>query len=301
MPDIIRQEATWLWYYADLQFRQLVWYWLLGMALGSLVSVFVKAGIHRLCLRLGQRLTGPCGWVIASLLGIASPLCMYGTIPLCASFAQRGLKEDFLGAFMMSSILLNPQLLLYTAALGPKAVCVRVVACFLCGVAAGALLRHVRRGEPFFDFGGFAERPGRDTHPKPALRLLFSLGRNVRATGPWFVAGILLSALFQRYVPAEMVGRLFGAQRQAGLLLAAMVGVPLYVCGGGAIPMLRDWLVEGMSLGAATAFMLTGAATKITNLGALKMVLGVRNFACYLLFVLLFSLVTGCLVNLLVF
>ena len=142
-------------------------------------------------------------------------------------------------------------------------------------------------------------RPGRDTHPKPALRLLFSLGRNVRATGPWFVAGILLSALFQRYVPAELVGRLFGTQRQAGLLLAAMVGVPLYVCGGGAIPMLRDWLAEGMSLGAATAFMLTGAATKITNLGALKMVLGVRNFACYLLFVLLFSLVTGCLVNLL--
>ncbi len=300
MLDIIRQEATWLWYYADLQFRQLVWYWLLGMALGSLVSVFAKAGICRLCLRLGQRLTGPLGWVVASLLGIASPLCMYGTIPLCASFAQRGLKEDFLGAFMMSSILLNPQLLLYTAALGRTALCVRLVACFLCGVAAGALLRHAYRGAaPFLNFQGFEERAGRDTHPHPALRLLFSLGRNVRATGPWFAAGILLSALFQRYVPPELVGRLFGGQRQAGLLLAAMVGVPLYVCGGGAIPMLRDWLAEGMSLGAATAFMLTGAATKITNLGALKIVLGARNFAWYLLFVLLFSLVTGCLVNLL--
>lgn len=181
MLDIIRQEATWLWYYADLQFRQLVWYWLLGMALGSLVSVFAKAGICRLCLRLGQRLTGPLGWVVASLLGIASPLCMYGTIPLCASFAQRGLKEDFLGAFMMSSILLNPQLLLYTAALGRTALCVRLVACFLCGVAAGALLRHAYRGAaPFLNFQGFEERAGRDTHPHPALRLLFSLGRNVR-------------------------------------------------------------------------------------------------------------------------
>ena len=54
---------------------------------------------------------------------------------------------------------------------------------------------------------------------------------------------------------------------------------------------------EGMSLGAATAFMVTGPATKITNLGALKIVLGAKNFALYLAFVLLFSLVTGAVVN----
>ena len=70
-----------------------------------------------------------------------------------------------------------------------------------------------------------------------------------------------------------------------------------YVCGGGTIPMLRDWLAEGMSLGAATAFMVTGPATKITNLGALKIVLGMKHFALYLAFVLLFSLLTGAIVN----
>ena len=61
--------------------------------------------------------------------------------------------------------------------------------------------------------------------------------------------------------------------------------------------MLRDWLAEGMSLGAATAFMVTGPATKITNLSALKIVLGVKNFALYLVFVLLFSLVAGTIIN----
>ena len=65
--------------------------------------------------------------------------------------------------------------------------------------------------------------------------------------------------------------------------------------------MLRDWLAEGMSLGAATAFMLTGPSTKITNLGALKIVLGARNFTFYILFVLLFSLVTGAVVNIISF
>ena len=52
-----------------------------------------------------------------------------------------------------------------------------------------------------------------------------------------------------------------------------------------------------MSLGSASAFMITGPATKITNLGALKIVLGVKNFALYLTFVAAFSLLTGMLVD----
>ena len=264
---------------------------------GSLVSVFAKEGIHRLCARLGRHLTGPVGWIAASVLGIASPLCMYGTIPLCASFSQKGIKEDFLAAFMMSSILLNPQLIIYSAALGHSALCVRIIVCFLCGVSAGALLHYCFKEKNFFNFKGFEERAGHDTHPNPFLRFLFNLGRNLKATGPWFALGILLSALFQRYIPVELIGRLFGPQKQFGLLLAATVGVPLYVCGGGTIPMLRDWLAEGMSLGAATTFMVIGPATKITNLGALKIVLGAKHFAFYLAFVLLFSLVTGAIIN----
>ena len=80
--------------------------------------------------------------------------------------------------------------------------------------------------------------------------------------------------------------------------MAATVGVPLYACGGGTIPLLQNWLADGMSAGSAAAFMITGPATKITNLGALKIVLGPRSFSLYLAFVMLFSLLTGLLVNL---
>ena len=52
-----------------------------------------------------------------------------------------------------------------------------------------------------------------------------------------------------------------------------------------------------MSMGSASAFMITGPATKITNLGALKIVLGIRRFVLYLAFVMLFSLVTGLVVD----
>ena len=82
-----------------------------------------------------------------------------------------------------------------------------------------------------------------------------------------------------------------------GVLLAATLGVPLYMCGGGAIPLLIEWLASGMTLGSAAAFMLTGPATKITNLGALKTVLGIRRFLLYIGFVVVFSLITGMGVN----
>ena len=51
-------------------------------------------------------------------------------------------------------------------------------------------------------------------------------------------------------------------------------------------------------MGSAAAFMLTGPSTKITNLGALKIVLGMKHFLLYLLFVLAFSFVTGLAINL---
>ncbi len=50
--------------------------------------------------------------------------------------------------------------------------------------------------------------------------------------------------------------------------MAATIGVLLYACGGGTIPLLQAWLMDGMSLGGAAAFMITGPAMKITNLGA---------------------------------
>ncbi len=177
---------------------------------------------------------------------------MYGTIPIAASFFQKGMKDDMLAAFMMSSILLNPQLLITSGILGAEAVTVRV---------------------------------------------LKNLGRNIRATAPWFIVGVLLSALFQRYVPSDAFAELFGEQERFGVLLTATIGVSLYACGGGTVPLLQQWLASGMSMGSAAAFMITGSATKITNLGALKIVLGMKRFVLYLAYVILISLVIGLAVD----
>ena len=298
MPETFHREFVYLWYYFDLQFRQIFRYWVLGMVIGSAVSVFAKDRIHGLFARTRETKWGLLGVVPACLLGIASPLCMYGTIPIAASFSRQGMRHDWLAAFIMASILLNPQLIVYSAALGPAALTVRIVSCFVCGCAAGLLIRLLYRDKPFFNFTGFEERSSRDTDPRLSMRYLKNLLRNLRATGPYFLLGVLLSALFQRYVPQTAMEKLFGGNEAWGVLMAATVGVPLYACGGGTIPLLQEWLWQGMSLGSAAAFMLTGPSTKITNLGALKIVLGLRHFALYLAFVMVFSFLTGILVNL---
>ena len=61
------------------------------------------------------------------------------------------------------------------------------------------------KDRPFFDFTGFEEPKSRDTDPNLMLRYLKNLWRNVKATGLYFLFGVLLSALFQRYVPADFI------------------------------------------------------------------------------------------------
>jgi uncharacterized membrane protein YraQ (UPF0718 family) len=130
------------------------------------------------------------------------------------------------------------------------------------------------------------------------LRFLKNLWRNLTATGLYFVIGVVLSALFQRYVPSDAMAALFGkGNRGFGLLMSATIGVPLYMCGGGTIPLLMGWLDNGMSMGSATAFMITGPATKITNLGAVKIVLGLKDFICYLAFTIFFAILSGFFVD----
>ena len=297
MIDVLHREFVYLWYYFDVQLRQIFWYWVFGIVLGSCVSVFLKDRIHGGLRAMSQSRMGMIGVVPASLLGIASPLCMYGTIPLAASFSKSGMRDEWLASFMMCSILLNPQLIVYSTALGPTALAVRIISCFLCGILAGVLIRLLGKGRPFFNFSGFEEQKSRDTHPNPIIRLVQNIGRNVKVTGPYFLLGILLSAIFQRYVPQDLMARFFGGNEAFGVLMAATVGVPLYACGGGTIPLLQAWLADGMSMGSAAAFMITGPSTKITNLGAMKIVLGLKHFLLYLVFVMAFSFATGLLVN----
>ena len=218
MTSILRREAIYLWYYFTVQLDQIYAYWLAGMAIGSFVSVFGKQKIHALFEAMNGKRLSLFGIVPACLLGIASPLCMYGTIPIAASFSEKGMREDWLASFMMASVLLNPQLIVYSSALGTTALTVRIVSCFMCGIFAGLAVNLYGKitGRSFFTFGGFYESSNRDTDPNILIRYIKNFGRNVKATGGYFLLGIVLSAMFMRYVPAESFARLFGRKNGFG-------------------------------------------------------------------------------------
>ena len=100
--EVLQREFTYLWYYFTVQLDQIFWYWILGMLIGSAVSVFLKDHIHGIFRSLRNKRFGVFGIAAASALGIASPLCMYGTIPIAASFSKSGIKDDWLVAFMIT-------------------------------------------------------------------------------------------------------------------------------------------------------------------------------------------------------
>ena len=293
----LERELIYLWYYCDILCRQLLPFYLIGTLLGSLISVFAKVKIQHLFAKTRLSHLGVLSFIPAALLGFASPICMYGTLPLAAACCEKGVRQDTLACFMTASVLLNPQLIAYSAALGPLPFALRLGSCFLMALVAGLLVRYCYKNREFFAFSGFYEQHNRDTHPNVLLRYIKNVGRNLKVTTPYFIAGIVIAALFTIHQPQDDFADLFGKDNGLGVLFAATLGVPLYMCGGGTIPILIAWLASGMSLGSATAFMLSGPATKITNLAALKAVLGVKHFVYYLIYVIVFALFTGLAVN----
>ena len=184
MISALRREAIYFWYYFDIQFRQIFKYWALGIIIGSIISVFAKDKIHNLFEQMNGKKLGVFGLIPASLLGIASPLCMYGTIPIAASFANKGIRQDWLAAFMMSSILLNPQLIVYSSALGGTALLIRIMSCFLCGIVAGLLVHFFYRDKQFFCFGQFKEPVNHDLDSNLLIRLFKNIWRNINVEVP---------------------------------------------------------------------------------------------------------------------
>lgn len=280
-----------------IQFKMIFPYWFIGVLIGSVFSVFLTERITGLVEKLNTKKFHLTGALFASVLGAASPICMYGTVPLIATFGKKGTPQYLLTAFMVTSILINPNLFIFSFALGTPIALLRLGACLLAGVTAGILVYIFYSKKKFFFFDDFEDRRSK-IKPHTLQGFLKDVHKSITITAPYFLFGMLITALFQRYVPKMLFINLFGSNKELGVLLAVTLGVPMYVCGGGTIPLLRSWLDIGMSPGAAIGFALSGASTKLTNLSAVKIILGVKNFLAYVIFNIVFALVVGWLIDL---
>ena len=279
-------------------FKQIAPYWASGLLAGSLVSVFLSNKIinKMVSLSTGKFWLLPLG--LASALGIISPLCMYGTVPIIAALGKKGTPQHLLAAFMVSSILLNPNIFILSFALGSGGTqgallaLVRLGLSLFSGILAGVLVFLFFRNKELFSLERFAEQ-----EDKPKKVFIFDLFKAFRITVPYLLIGITLTALFDRYIPPDWISIMFGSKRGLGVLFATSLSIPLYACGGGTIPLINAWLHAGMGQGDAMAFMLAGPALKVNNLAAVKMILGVKNFVIYILYSIVFAFLAGIVIN----
>jgi len=271
-----------------------LWYYLL---LGALISVLASRLLPRGRVSSFLKRRAGLSILICTLIGLVSPMCTFAAIPFVGALIAMGIPAPPLMAFLVSSPLMNPSLFLYTLGMiGWRMAIARTLSAFLLGLAAGyAAHLLVRRRAIDFSEGlspGRVMRHHRHAHSASEGEASSSFWREARTLGmesasllgfigKYFLLGILIASLVQVLVSPEWVASLIGPGSRWSVLMAVAMGIPLYACGGGSIPIIEVLLRMGMSSGAALAFFLSGPATKISTVLTLHAVVNRRVMALY--------------------
>jgi len=282
-------------------FTQLWYFVVAGIVLAALISVFWdKSKIASYFER-----TGRLSIVMSALLALVCPLGTYVLIPLIAGLLVVGVPVAPLVAFLVASPLMNPILFSLTAgAFGYQMAIARAVSALILGIFAGLVteklisLKFLNQFNLCVSHSGFNRQntlqSGRDVKERPSTGRFFSelLGLT-RFVGKYFTLAILVAAAVKVLVPASWVIRTLGSGRSFSVLVAVAAGVPLYACGGGTIPIIKVLQDMGMGQGAILGFFISGPATKISTLVALKAAFRKEMFLLYLGTTLMGALIFG--------
>lgn len=255
--------------------------------------------------------------VLAALVGGLAPFCSCEVIPFIAALLAAGTPLSAVMAFWLSSPLMDPPTFAITAgALGPDFAIGKAVAAVGIGLVGGfAMLALMRTGafaEPLkvarkkscCGSGIKAERPVWRFWSDPARRETFWSAAIEQALflGKWLSLAYLLEGLMIHYVPAEAIGAIVGGPGVGPVVLGALAGVPAYLNGYAAPALVSGLMEQGMSAGAAMAFMVGGAVTSIPAMAAVFALVKRPVFGLYLGFgiggAILSGLVFGALMGL---
>jgi uncharacterized membrane protein YraQ (UPF0718 family) len=231
----------------------------------------------------------------ASLLGIISPLCTYGTVPVVLQFLRKGIPLAPVIAFLSASSLMNPQLFLITwGGVGSELALVRAAVVLLFAFVLGLLLRFVPARLAVHPKVISKQQTQEEEKPKTSP-FLTDFWNSLQFVGFYIVVGILIGAAVEVFIPRDWIWRLLNPDELTSVLFASLLGIPLYACGGGTIPLIRSLLESGMGQGAALAFFIVGPATRITPLMALASVLRAPFLLIYVVFLIAYAVVMGML------
>ena len=251
---------------------------------------------------------------VAALIGALSPFCSCGVIPLIAALLSMGVPVAAVMAFWLSSPLMDPSMFVLTiGTLGVQFAIAKTMATIGIGLLGGfgtlglmnigiAAKSFAHPLKPDVGDGGCAGSKIR--HPKtivwrfwphPVRQQKFWAGakKNAGFLGKWLALAFVLESLMLAYVPNGWIGAIAGSDSLLAIVGAALVGIPAYLNGYAALPLVGGLMQQGMNPGAGMAFLLAGGATSIPAMIAVFALARRPVFLAYLGFAFMGSVLAG--------
>jgi uncharacterized membrane protein YraQ (UPF0718 family) len=254
--------------------------------------------------------------VFASLMGALSPFCSCGVIPVIAALLATGVPLAPVMAFWIASPLMDPSMFVITAGvLGVPFAIAKTLAAIGVGLLGGFGVLGLQRfglltGAPLReDVGNGGCAGSKIRNPKVvvwryweerARRETFwtNARQNALFLGKWLTLAFVVESLMLAYVPSDLVVRVAGDGGILSIAAATAVGIPSYLNGNAALPLVAGLLDKGMAPGAAMAFLVGGGVSSIPAALAVWAIARRAVFAAYLGLATFGALLSGLLYQL---
>ena len=225
--------------------------------------------------RILGRFRGVGANIVSALLGTVTPFCSCSSIPLFMGFTSAGLPVGVTFSFLISSPMVDlGSLILLMSIFGAKVALLYVAVGLVVAVTGGVIIQKLRMEryvESFILTAGGVDIQAPQLSRKD--RLVYSkeqmLG-TLRKVFPYILAGVGIGAVIHNWIPQSLIQRMLGGGNPLGVILAVLVGVPMYADIFGTIPVAEALLAKGAQLGTVVAFMMAVTTLSLPSLIMLR-------------------------------
>ena len=213
--------------------------------------------------------------IVSALLGTVTPFCSCSSIPLFIGFTSAGLPLGVTFSFLISSPMVDlGSLVLLMSIFGAKVAIVYVVVGLVIAVAGGTIIEKLqmeKQVETFIMAAGRVdiESPGLTRRERMAYAKEQMLG-TFKKVFPYILAGVGIGAVIHNWIPESWIEAVLGSNNPFGVLLATLVGVPMYADIFGTIPVAEALLAKGAQLGTILSFMMAVTTLSLPSMIMLR-------------------------------
>jgi len=277
-----------------LLFSNLAPYLLLGFLAAGLLYAFIPP--ETIVRHLSGKGLKPI--LKASLFGVPLPLCSCGVIPVATSIRKQGASKASTLSFFVSTPTTGIDSILATYSLmGLLYAAFRPIVALFSGVVLGFLSSIIVKGERISSPIVSHPHPHFSLSKRLETALKYGFFELVKDIYKWILTGVFIGGIISFAVPTNFIEKYLGSPF---LSFAAMliVGIPMYVCATGSIPIVASLLMKGMNPGAAMVFLIAGPATNTVTITVIAKMLGKKILLIYLSGIIFLSILFGWLFNL---